>query len=66
MFVLDELESAVSSESPVETSVVSETWADSSLDMVVDIELSVPSTVETEPVIVKLAPSTPLSTLVGG
>ena len=64
--VLDEVEIAVFSERPVETWTVCEFWADSSLDNVVDIELSVPRTVDTELVNVRLLPSTPLSTLVVG
>ncbi len=63
---LSEVDKAVSSESAVETWVVCTAWMDSSLDMVVDIELSVPSTVETEPVIVRAEPSTAFRILVVG
>lgn len=64
--VLDEVESAVLSERLPDTWVVCEAWADNSLEIVVDIELSVPSTVDTEPVIVRLEPSTPFRTFVVG
>ncbi len=63
---LEEVERAVFSERLLDTWAVWDTWADNSLEIVVDIELSVPRTVETEPVIVREAPSTPFRTFVVG
>ncbi len=63
---LDAVESALFSERLLDTWAVCEVWADTSLEIVVDIEVSKPSVVDTEVAIVSPAPSTPLSTFVVG
>lgn len=64
--VLDELDSAVLSDRLVETCVACEVCAEISLEMVEDTELSVPRTVETDPVNVRFAGSAAFITLVCG
>ena len=56
----------VASEAPVDTCVVWLAWTDSSEEIVVDIEVCVDWTAETEGVIVRLAGSEAFSTLVAG
>jgi hypothetical protein len=63
---LEDVESAVFSERLLDTWVVCEVCADTSLEIVVDIELSVPRTVDTEPVIVRPDASAAFRTLVVG
>lgn len=63
---LDDVETAVFSEVPEDTCVVCEVCAESRLETVEESELSVPRTVDTDPVIVRPAGSTPSMTFVCG
>lgn len=54
------------SEILLDTWAVCEVWAESRLETVVDSELSVPRTVDTEPVIVRAEASTAFRTFVVG